>query len=503
MTVSKRDERSMRSYLIGDMATPIPSNQADFTLGEIAEACGGDIHGGSPTDSIKGVVTDSRTITPDCLFVAIRGDRLDGHDFVADAVTRGATCALIEHDREVNCSVAVVEVDDTTRALGDLARAYRRRFSGFVVAITGSVGKTTTKELTVKALLATDLRVLSTSGNLNNLVGLPMTLFTLNSDYDGVVLELGTSAPGEIARLAEIAEPQIGIVTAVSLAHTLGFKTIERVAEEKASLLLALPESGTALYNSDTESLRPFLKQLIAKRRISFGNRKNASVRLVSRIVEKELPVRCRYEIASVDRILDAELALLGKGAAVDAAAALAVVLAVKGPQGLTAACSTFKQVKPVNGRLTPVPGPRGSLLLDDSYNANPESAIVSLEAARELAEKRETRAIAIVGDMAELGEHARVEHQRIGREAVSMGYSALIFCGSEMAAARDAAVDASQEAFPKSDVEIHHVVDPRNAIALAEAIIRKEDVVLIKGSRCMAMERVVAGLIEQSGEST
>jgi UDP-N-acetylmuramoyl-tripeptide--D-alanyl-D-alanine ligase len=503
MTVSKRGGRSMRLTVTGNMATPIPSNQANFTLGEIAEACGGDVRDGSPTDSITGVVIDSRAVTPDCLFIAIRGERLDGHDFIAEAVRRGATCVLVERDRELKCSVAAVEVDDTTRALGDLAQAYRRRFAGFVVAITGSVGKTTTKELTVKALLATDLRVLSTSGNLNNLVGLPMMLFTLNPDYDGVVLELGTSTLGEIARLAEIAQPQIGMVTAVTLAHMLGFKTIERVAEEKASLLIALPESGTAIYNSDTESLRPFLKQLTAKRRISFGNSKNASVRLVSRIVEKEPPARCRYEIASADRILDAELALLGKGAAVDAAAALAVVLAVKGPQGLSAACSTFRQVKPVDGRLKPMSGPRDSLLLDDSYNSNPESAIVSLDAAREIADKRKTRAIAILGDMAELGDQSRAEHQRIGQEAVSMGYSALIFCGNEMAAARDAAVEASRDVFPKRNIEIQHVVDPRNAIALADAIIQKEDVVLVKGSRCMAMERVVAGLTEQSGVAT
>lgn len=503
MTVSKLDGRSMRSTSTGEMATPIPSNQASFTLDQIAAACGGELSRGSLTDAITGVAIDSRAVTPDCLFVAIRGERLDGHDFIEEAVSRGASCVLIERDRELNCSVAAVEVDDTTRALGDLARAYRNRFPVFVVAITGSVGKTTTKELTVKALLATDYRVLSTVGNLNNLVGVPMTLFTLNPDYDGVVLELGSSAPGEIARLAEIAQPQIGMVTTVALAHTLGFGTIECVAEEKASLLIALGESGTAIYNSDTESLRPFLKQLMAKRRISFGTRRSASVRLVSRIVEKEPPVRCRYEIASADRILDAELSLLGKGAAVDAAAALSVVLAVKGPQGLSAACSTFRHVKPFDGRLKPLSGPRDSLLLDDSYNSNPESTIVSLEAAREIADKRETRAIAILGDMAELGNHSRTEHQRIGHEAVSMGYSALIFCGPEMAQAHEAALDASQDLFPKRSIEIRHVVDPRDAIAIAEQIIGKEDVVLIKGSRCMAMERVVTGLTEQLGEAT
>jgi len=493
----------MRSTSTGEMATPIPSNQASFTLGQIAEACSGDVRKGSLTDAITGVVIDSRAVTPDCLFVAIRGERLDGHDFIAEAVSRGATCVLIERDRELNCSVAAVEVDDTTRALGDLARAYRNRFPVFVVAITGSVGKTTTKELTVKALLATDYRVLSTAGNLNNLVGLPMTLFTLNPDYDGAVLELGSSARGEIARLAEIAQPQIGMVTSVALAHTLGFRTIESVAEEKASLLMALGESGTAIYNSDTESLQPFLEQLIAKRRISFGNRKNASVRLVSRIVEKEPPMRCRYEIASADRILDAELSLLGKGAAVDAAAALAAVLAVKGPQGLSAACSTFRQVKPIDGRLKPLRGSRDSLLLDDSYNSNPESAIVSLEAAQEIADKRKTRAIAILGDMAELGDHSPAEHRRIGQKAVLMGYSALIFCGPEMARAHEAALDAFRDLFPKRDIEIQHVVDPLNAIEIAQLFIGKEDVVLIKGSRCMAMERVVAGLTQQLGEAT
>ncbi|MBN1652419.1 MAG: UDP-N-acetylmuramoyl-tripeptide--D-alanyl-D-alanine ligase [Deltaproteobacteria bacterium] len=485
------------------MATPIPSNRAEFSLSEIARVCGGELKGGKSDEIITGIATDSRAVTSGCLFVAIRGERLDGHDFVEQALQRGASCVLAQRASLLRCSVPVVEVNDTTRALGDLAQTYRNRFSGIVVAITGSVGKTTTKELAVKALAATEDRVLSTVGNLNNLVGLPMTLFTLDREYDVAVLELGSSAPGEIARLAEITRPQVGVVTSVALAHTLGFGTIARVAEEKASLLKALSASGTAIYNIDSEPLRPLLAEISAERRISFGSGKQADVRLVSRIVEPELPTRCRYEIAQLDRILDAELPLLGKAAALDAAAALAVLLAIKGPQGLSAACSAFRQVKPLSGRLKPVFGPRQSLLLDDTYNSNPESALASLGTGRELAEKRDTRALAILGDMAELGDHSQSEHERIGREAVGLGYAALILCGEEMAAARDAALRASRDGAADKKPEIHHVVDPRDAIPIARALIEKGDVVLIKGSRFMEMERVLNGLTKRQGDVT
>jgi UDP-N-acetylmuramoyl-tripeptide--D-alanyl-D-alanine ligase len=482
------------------MATPIPINHAEFSLKEVADACGGDVRDGMPDERITGIAVDSRAVVPGGLFVAIRGERLDGHDYVADAVSRGAICVLVERGKRVATSAAKIEVNDTLRALGNLAHAFRQRFKGTIIAITGSVGKTTTKELTVSGLAATHTNVLSTSGNLNNLVGLPMTLFTLTSDYDVAVLEFGSSAPGEIARLAEIAQPQIGVVTAVAVAHTLGLGSIEEVAREKASLLLALPASGTAIYNNDSEPLRQFIDKITAKQRISFGSHQGADVRIASRTIDKDLISCCRYEFVQLDRILDADLSLVGKGAAIDAAAALAVVLAAKGSQNLIAACTAFKQLKPVNGRLRPVKGPNHTLLLDDTYNSNPESTLIALNTAYELAKIREKRAIAILGDMAELGGLSRSEHEKVGREAVDLGFSTLIFCGEEMAFARDAAVRAFAELHPPRRVDIHYVADPRESISIARERIREEDVVLIKGSRCMAMERVLDGLAVLSG---
>jgi UDP-N-acetylmuramoyl-tripeptide--D-alanyl-D-alanine ligase len=475
------------------MATPIPSNEACFDLGEIANETGGTVIGSAAVSSVRGVVTDSRKVQPGNLYVALRGDRLDGHRFVDEAFARGAVAALVDERSVLSGTRRGVLVGDTLHALGTLARSHRRRWGGRIAAITGSAGKTTTKELTFAALQATGARAARTLGNLNNLIGAPMSLLGLDSSVDLAVIEIGTSAPGEIARLAEICEPQVGVVTSVSAAHTLGLGTIEQVAHEKASLLWALAETGTAIYCADDPQIAAQLGRIRARQRVPFGTSDRAAVRLLSQQLTAAPSMHCQFDVRESGATLTAQLQVFGAGPALDAAAAIATVLALLGPDVLTAAVEGLAQVTAVPGRLCPLPGPAGALILDDSYNANPGSMKISIETALELAELRGGRALLVLGDMAELGGQSRSEHEAIGRQAARRNVAALLACGVEMtaaaAAAREQARDHGQE------LSIAHLSDCAGAAALLRPLLRSGDVVLIKGSRSSGMERVARDL--------
>ncbi|HEX4355368.1 MAG TPA: Mur ligase family protein, partial [Polyangiales bacterium] len=237
------------------MATAIPANEAAFTLEEIAACTGGRVSASKAEASIRGVVTDSRAVKPGQLYVALRGEHHDGHRFLQPSAAQGAAAALVETEDKAPAGLPLVVVPDTRRALGELARAHRTRWGGKLIAITGSAGKTTTKELTAAALRALGHRVLSTEGNLNNEIGLPMTLFGLGAQHDLAVVEIGTGGPGEIAWLAYVGRPEIGVVTTVSLAHAEKLGSLDGVADEKTALLRALPSDGAAIYGADSEAL--------------------------------------------------------------------------------------------------------------------------------------------------------------------------------------------------------------------------------------------------------
>jgi UDP-N-acetylmuramoyl-tripeptide--D-alanyl-D-alanine ligase len=476
------------------MGTPIPDNHASFTLGEVAMLCGGRLHGAQAATRIESVCTDTRALRPGCLFVALRGEHHDGHAFVRAALAAGAAAALVDDPNALGGGAGVVAVD-TLRALGELGRAHRRRWGGRVVAITGSSGKTTTKELAHAALSAVGVRVDKTRGNLNNLIGAPMTLLALGPNVELVVLEIGTSARGEIARLAEIAEPEIGVVTSVAPAHAEGLGSLEQVAAEKASLLSALPSSGTAIYSADHPLLAAQLPTVSAERKLSFGAAAGSDVRLAQRtfVLEPELRTRCELTLRQPARNLHCTLACLGEGPALDACAAIAVVLAACGSDALDAAAAGLERVLPTAGRLSPCPGPNGSLVLDDSYNANPASMATSIRTAIELAQARGARALLVLGDMRELGAQSRSEHEAVGRAAVHPAVSLLLACGPEMTAGAATAREAARDA--GLSLSISHLADPAGAAALLAAMLRAGDVVLVKGSRSMAMEQVANAL--------
>jgi UDP-N-acetylmuramoyl-tripeptide--D-alanyl-D-alanine ligase len=475
------------------MATPIPGNSATFTLEELARATGGALRGAAAGASICGVVIDSRAVRPGTLFVALRGERLDGHAYLTAAAAQGAAALLVERGRATPADVALLEVDDTLVALGAIAALHRRRWARPVVGVCGSAGKTTTKELTAAALTGAGLRVHKTAGNLNNLVGAPMTLLELGDEHEAAVIELGTSAPGEVARLAAIAAPDVAIVTLASAEHLEGLGTLEAVAEEETAVWRALGPSGRAIGNADDPPTLARLPAGPGSASLSFGKAPGASVQLLGRALDRSSGSRATYRIG--ERTLEVALPLLGEVAALDAGAALCAVLALRGADALDGAARGLSEARPAAGRLVPVPGVLGTLVIDDTYNANPHSVLAALDTVVELARLGGARAIAVLGDMKELGPDSHRYHEQVGKHAVKLGVSVLVGCGREMVAATAAAAWEASGRFATFPTQVMHVADPLDAIPVALSLLRAGDVVLVKGSRSMAMERIVEAL--------
>lgn len=472
------------------MATPIPQNRVKLTLREVADATGGALRGDADL-VLQGVAIDSRAVSAGGLFVAVRGESQDGHRFVPAAVAQGAVACLVQNGALPDLGTNRVEVADTTRALGDLAAYVRKRWGRKVISITGSAGKTTTKELTAAAVAGTGSRVLKTSGNLNNQFGVPMTLFQLSDEHDVAVLEVGTSGRGEIARLGEITQPNVAVVLLAAAAHTQGLGSVADVADEKASLWRSLPEDGTAIVNADDALLAARVPEGACA--MFFGIGENVDVRLVGAVLttrgtEVRMYVRGHGEV-------QVTLQLLGDAAAIDACAALLATVALLGEACLPLALRGLGQATPTPGRMWLKSGVLGTTLLDDSYNANPRSVELGLQTVKKLAESTGGRSVAVLADMLDLGAMSRSEHERIGEAAVRMGIDVLVGCGSEMAHATGQAARLSGGRLAPHPTRVAHVLEPLDSVAIVKSLLRAGDVVLVKGSRSMAMERIVDAL--------
>jgi UDP-N-acetylmuramoyl-tripeptide--D-alanyl-D-alanine ligase len=464
------------------MATPIPINHARFHRDEVLAAMRGSARGPS-WEHACGVVTDSRATRPGSLFVALRGEQFDAHAFAVQAADAGAAAVIVERGTSLPERVSAVEVEDTLMALGDLAKAHRDAWDGTLIGITGSVGKTTTKDLTAAALRSAGYRVLATTGNLNNRVGVPMTLFQLDETVDTAVVEMGTSEPGEIARLAQIAAPDVGVVTRASLAHTQGLGSVEAVADEKVSLLHALRSDGVAIAYGDDAALKKRASVVRARRRIFYGHAAENDVRVLDWNVD---PGGTRAHFQVHGRDVEVAMVLLGEGAVLNAAGALAVALALGA--SIDDAARGLAGVEPSSGRLQPRVGSGDRLIIDDSYNANPASMEVALSAAREIARKRGAPLVAVLGDMKELGEHGEQAHRQVGELVADAEVFLFVGCGEAMRAAVEAASARGADTL--------WVEDAARCQGLSDRLPLRA-VVLVKGSRSMEMERVVDTLLE------
>ena len=472
-------------------------NAAAFRPGEIARATGGAVFGVDPDRHLRGVATDSRTATEDSLFVALLGENHDGHRFVDEVRRRGAV-PLVARGRGIEGPR--IEVDDTLVALGQIARAFVDRETAGkrvpVLAIGGAAGKTTTKSLAAAAVGALFGETLVTAGNLNNRIGVPMTLLTLTGAHRAIVLECGTSEPGEIAALGRIARPDVAVVTNVGVEHSLKLGSVEQIADEEAALLFAARRVAVA--NGDDPLLQPLLARVSAQQ-LRFGRSDPSDLRLASRSVNadgtSEILFRTKgsWFAAGIgeDRQLRFTTGLLGDTAAMNVGAAVLGALALldrpPSEPELEALRAAIAEVEAVPGRLRPLA--IGDLLvLDDSYNANPGSVRAALAAAREVADRRGTRLVLALGDMLELGALADEEHDAMLRAADSAGASTLLLVGAETGAALKRlarGVHTPHRAFLTSDAaaeELAHVVRPN-------------DLLLVKGSRGMRMERLIETL--------
>jgi UDP-N-acetylmuramoyl-tripeptide--D-alanyl-D-alanine ligase len=462
------------------MKTPIP-----WTIEEILEATGGALLSASGPDSFPGVGIDSRKIQPGEVFVAIKGDRFDGHDFIDAAVEKKAGCLLIRRDTASRFEnrnleekgVFVIAVDDTVSALGQMASFLRRKAGIPVVAITGSTGKTTTREMTA-AICRRKFETLSTAGNFNNEIGLPLTLFRLAPEHQLAVVELGMNHPGEIRRLSAICSPDIGVITNIGPAHLEGLGDIQSVAMAKGELLENIRLGGVAVLNADDEYSRK-VKETAKSRVILFGTRGEAGIRAEDiRIKNETVSFTLVMPEARMDINLNAYGAFMVSNAL--AAASVARLLEI-GMEEIKAGLESFRAVE---GRMRIYKTPDGVYVIDDTYNANPMSMEAAIRALT--GSTGEKRGILVAGDMLELGDSAKHYHEQIGTIAGSTGVARLYLAGSyaaQVAKGAKAAGMAGSNIFVGTKTDI---------IADLSEYLREGDWVLVKGSRSTGMEDVV-----------
>lgn len=473
------------------MASLIPANQARFTRQELIEATAGTV---PPFEgSIAGVFTDSRAAVSGGMFVALRGETFDGHRFAATALAKGARVLLVE-ERQPDCGDALqLLVPSTWRALGDLARFHRRRWSGSVLSVAGSVGKTTTRTALSSLAAATGRAVYSPPGNLNNLVGVPLVLLGLTGDHQLAIVELGTNLPGEIARLTDMADPDLGVLTRIALEHTEGLGDLEGIEREEGALLRGLRPDAIAVVNGDDERCVRQLAHCPARRQLLYGVEARAGERLLDyRIAAPEsLPsggARVRIHRARGPE-LDLQSPLLGMPGAYALAAAVAGLEAVLEraltPAELSTALASPGLGEP--GRLTPVELSDGSLVLNDTYNASPASVQSSIAVAQELAARRGARLVLVLGEMRELGALSASAHGELGRDIVLARPALIVAFGGDA----ELFLDAPRQ----GGLPAHFAPDALGALDIVRAERQPGDVILVKASRSLRAERVVEGL--------
>jgi UDP-N-acetylmuramoyl-tripeptide--D-alanyl-D-alanine ligase len=453
--------------------------EAGWSTTGIARLLGAEFAG--PELPVSRVVIDSREDCAGALFVALRGERFDGHDFVGEAARRGAVAAIVERAPSIATGAALIRVDDALTALQRLGAARRAEFGGTVAAITGSSGKTTTRSL-LAAILGVAGPTHQPQKNFNNHIGLPLTLLGLQAGQRFAVLELGCSGFGEIAALTALARPDLGLVTNVGPAHLEQLGDLDGVARAKGELLAGLEPGAVALFNADDP--RVLRMPTAARRRMTWGLGPAAEVRLVDRQPRGALGQSLVLDVRG--QPLELRLPLIGGHNAVNAVAAAAAAFAL----GLTTAqvALGLGRVARTPGRLDPRPGRRGALILDDTYNANPASVRAALGALAELAGRGQ--AVVALGDMRELGDRGEDEHREIGAAVAALEPALLVTLGRLGAEIGRGAAAAGLE-----PARIRGAADHEEAGRIVEPLLEAGLVVLVKGSRGMRMERLVSAL--------
>lgn len=476
-------------------ARAVGAKRSWFTARSVAKATGGEVIQGGPTG--QGVAIDTRADCVGKVFVALRGDHHDSHDYLEQAVAKGCVGLVVDRDIDVGKLLReaalkrarepfVVKVADTGEALLGIAREHRRRSRARVVGITGSCGKTSTKEW-LGAVLESVMPAVRSPGSYNNHVGVPLTLFQLREETRAAVVEIGTNAPGEIAQLSEVARPDIGIVTCVAPAHLEGLGSLEGVAREKSCLPQALPAAGVCILNGDDAACRAMATLTEAKVEFLSVNRE-----------ADWFATDVRFHALGTTFLLQGKrpvtLPRLGRHNVYNALAVIAAAHHLGVPEDVV--LRQLASVPSAARRLEPKQV-GGVTIFDDTYNMNPESARSALQAMAGLQAGGEGRGIAVFGGMAELGEDSLSLHRRLGEQVVKSGHEHLVCVGGAAAAIAEGAVAAGMRGSA-----VHCVDDVNAAHRLLRDLLRAGDRVLFKASRRVQLDRLVDRMVGELGNA-
>ena len=440
------------------------------SLSQLATILQGELHGADA--DIIDVTTDTRKLTPGCLFVALKGERFDAHDFAQDAVNGGAGALLVNRKLDVNVPQLVVA--DTHQAFGELAAWVRQQVPTRIVALTGSSGKTSVKEMTA-AILRECGNTLYTAGNLNNDIGVPMTLLRLTPEYEYAVIELGANHQGEIAWTVNLTRPEAALVNNLAAAHLEGFGSLAGVAKAKGEIFAGLPANGIAIMNADNNDWLNWQDVIGNRKTWRFSPNATGSDFTATTVHGTE------FTIKTPVGDIDVTLPLPGRHNIANALAATSLAMAVGA--SLEAVKAGLADLKAVPGRLFPIQLSENQLLLDDSYNAN----VGSMTAAAQVLSEMPGFRVMVVGDMAELGAESVECHRQVGEAAKVSGIDCVLSVGT-----------LSETISQASEVG-EHFTDKPSLIVRLKALLAEHSMItiLVKGSRSAAMEQVVRALQE------
>ena len=464
-----------------------------FSVEEVLRATGGEVISKSSTvKRFCGISTDSRAVAPGNLFVALKGENFDGHDFVREVLEKEAAGVLIQDEEKVvpfltRENTAIIRVADTLIALGDLAHDWRKRFSALVIALTGSSGKTTTKEM-IASIMTRKKDILKTEGNLNNLIGLPQTILEMTKKHEAVILEMGTNTRGEIKRLTQIASPDISLITNVGPAHLAGLGSLDAVRDEKCDLFLNMSRNGTAVINLDDEAILAGSERWDGKR-VTFSMGTGADVTAAQ--IEKQGLKGISFRLVIGGRDKEVMMKIAGMHHVYNALAAATTASAAG--MDLETIAEGLAAFVPFSGRMEVIKLQNGAYLLDDSYNANPASVREALMALKDL--KGQRNGYVFLGDMLELGSQAEEMHRKIGMLIATVGITALFLQGDFSPITAAGAIEGGL--VPEN---IFFLSRQEEDMDYLKKHLKKGDWILVKGSRRMKMEAYVQKICEVFG---
>lgn len=460
----------------------------ELTLDFIIQSCDGEKLGTS-NPIINKIVTDSReAMNNNTLFIALKGEKHDGHKFVQDAFNKGACAAIVSDKNALDINnlngKSIIVVDDTLTALQNIAKSYRQQFNIPIVAITGSVGKTTTKEI-LSCLLNGTFNTLYTEGNFNNDIGLPLTIFRMENSHEAAVVEMAMRARGEISRLADIARPSCAIITNVEPVHLETLGSLENIARAKCEVLETLTNKEFALINGDNDLLVEIANTYPCKK-YTFGYNQVCDCKIVE-VSTDNTGINIKADIFEENVELFFPVPAPKLAINVVAAAAVAFLLGVD----LKDIVKRIEGYKPAGSRLKMINLPEGGLIIDDTYNANPVSMQAALETANKL--KGSRRFVAVLGDMYELGNYERKGHYKVGALAAQNEVDLLLTVGSLAYHIAEGAINAGMD-----NNNVYHFNDKTECLYYLQHNLKGTDVVLFKASRGMRLETLIEGWINK-----